>query len=45
MGSGGHELGDRMSERGVRVDVEDWEGVAAIFNSPFVKDDRDEIHT
>lgn len=39
-----HELGDGVGEGLVRVDVEDWDGVAALFHATLGEDDGDEVH-
>ena len=38
------QLGDRMSESRVRIDVENREGIATVLDAAFGKDDTDEMH-
>lgn len=44
MGAGGDEFGDGVGESRVRVDVEDGDGVAALFHATFGEDDGDKVH-
>lgn len=40
-----HELRNGVGEGGIRVDVEDGEGVAAMLDAALGEDDGDEVHT